>query len=372
MENINVSKKHTSIGIEKCKNVSGDCRLIIFSTLLKYYGVKNILPRELIGFGKGLDFDYKEVQLKSLKLISVNGRKEDFILKLCKKNNLDLKKCKSNMGYSHIITNLNNNVPVIICLDRYYLEYLKIERAHFGYHVVLVIDYNDKGIRVIDALSDKIEVIDYATLERAIYSNLKYLSPNGAWFVFNDNKNKLVNYNNLDNNNIMTNNNLYNHFEIKNDRFTFFMSVKEQSEIMLKQNGSIDKLIEVTTFIKKLYKKIKTMPSYVHYLKYQIPFICTSIKEQDGESSFYRRLYYDFLKDYLRYYNFNIFYSSIKNIIDKELAIWNYVGYNLCKENKNISKQTREIIICFKKIADLEKLLFSKLLYWAEEEIRRG
>lgn len=372
MNDSNINKKNTSIIIEKCENITGDCRLIIFSTLLKYYGVKNISPRELIGFGKGLDFDYKEIQLKSLKLISVNGRKEDFILKLCKENNLDLKKFNSNIGYSHIVTSLNNNVPVIICLDRYYLDYLNIERAHFGYHVVLAIDYSDRGISVIDALSDKIEVIDYVTLEKAIYSNLKYLSPNGAWFVFNGYKKRLANYNNLDNNNIITNNNLYSNFEIKNDRYTFLVSVKEQSENMINQNGSIDKLIEVTTFIKKLYKKIKIMPSYVNYLKYQIPFICTSIKEQDGDSSFYRRLYYDFLKYYLGYYNFNILYSKIENIIDKELAIWNYIGYNLCKENKDISRQTREIIICFKKIADLEKLLFSKLLYWAEKEIKRG
>lgn len=120
----------------------------ITSSLRQVFEYYNYMITEemIFGIASGLDFVY--INLEKSPMIS--GRTKPFVFerKLSERLNMEIK-CKSSSNYNNVfdktIKIINDNKPVVVYVDMFYLKYLNLEEdSHFGGHAIVIFGYDDK------------------------------------------------------------------------------------------------------------------------------------------------------------------------------------------------------------------------------------
>ncbi len=170
MNTIAIDLRKMTIPEEFC-----DCRFFCFRTLLSYYGY---FPAEedMLGLGEGLSLQLLNVSPLSTKIYCPIGRVMNFEEIYGERAGIGISVYQFDPDsiIPQIKEKIDGGDPVIVNVDRYYLSYLTIQRAHVGYHTVLVTGYNDdrQTLQLLDGLTGT-EVISlpYETFEKAVLSD---------------------------------------------------------------------------------------------------------------------------------------------------------------------------------------------------------
>ncbi len=122
-------------------DITTQCRLNSIADIFQYNGIK--LSEEMcFGLGEALTFEYWLDTSSKFPTIIINGF--DFNMENRLFNKFNVKRIihyNSKIDNEDIINCINKNDLVMVDLDRYYLEYLDITKAHFGFHSVIIIGY---------------------------------------------------------------------------------------------------------------------------------------------------------------------------------------------------------------------------------------
>lgn len=323
----------------------GDCRLVLLTQLLRFYDTA-IEPYDIFGYGEGLGFQLDNMKLSNkVELVSVWGRKLECGLKFCEDSSIPLVKAKSNepeieLLDPELLAIQKEKGPIIVAVDRFFLDFLKIKKAHFGYHVVMIKDFDviHKTVDILDVMSSKVETISLQALKSAMYVKLDFASPNGDFYYINDNfgyQDKSVN--------------------------DFKRAVLNQATAFLEKGGAAENMLELSRFLKKFGKRGKKNKKYQCYLEYQIPVLRSGFKEQEASGTFYRQLYLQFLKENGKLFNMCKEIKMVLEDFERDVYLWKTIYSDRNALDGTIFQQTEFIAERLDEIAALEKNIFSKL-----------
>lgn len=341
---------------QRPKQWKGDCRLMLFSKLLGFLNYEDVSPMEILGLGSGLGFYMKEVKLNNINLIAVEGRmlqtEEQFCnnrnIKFCRKDYYRNSEISSKAYFEELLSNLEDGkCSIMASLDRYYLDYLNIEKAHYGYHAVLLISYDHlkKNVVVADVMSDKLETLSLDLLFQAMFADIPYAAPNGSYYIINTNKSN---------------------FRSRIEQERIKDAIIGQAKIMTEKGGPIYQMHQLAMFLQKTSKKAETSKHYERYLIHEMRFLFSTFRELDGSKSFYRELYFNFLDKYcgiiLNKEKSDSLLLDFKHIITK----WISITTNIAQENHHIITKTSELSKILLEISLLEERIFKQLISWLE------
>lgn len=172
----------------QCPSVFNDCRLFCFRMLFFFYG---LYPSEedLIGIGEGLDLFLQNISTLRTKIFLPIGRTLNFEVEYGRKIGIGIH--VNIFGAKNIDEDINllkkkidMGDPVVVNVDRFYLEYLSITKAHVGFHAVLVVGYDDekRTLLLIDSLTGFQTVeLSYELFYKAATSDC-IISTNKMWY----------------------------------------------------------------------------------------------------------------------------------------------------------------------------------------------
>lgn len=343
--NLSNSKKISSN--EKYKN-SVDCRLALLTHMLN---MKNIIINQydILGYSSSLDFlcEKKNI-LNKFELLTIKGRKIDCEQRFIENVGLkyvDNKAVENDDVFDEDIMNkVLSGIPVILSVDRYYLEFLNIKRSHFGWHAVMIngVNKDNKSVEVIDALSSDIKVVDFSILKKAMFSEESYITPQGKWYYVED----------------------YDKFKLlSNDNF--INSLRKQSQYAIEKNGMIEQMNQLLKCLEMFVDKRMNNGKFEILLKCQVMHLISVFKEQESTSTLYRSHYFDFIYNNCKKYNMNDLFLQIENEIKDDIQIWKLIGNIDLK--KNSIDIAMEMIEYLKKIKKLENKIFVNILLYVEK-----
>ncbi len=321
-----------------------DCRLFCFRMLFSYYG---FYPSEedIIGLGEGLNLQLQNVSNLSTKIYCPLGRTLNFEVDYSVKIHLPI---VVNVFAENaiedvvlpIIKKIDAGFPVVVNVDRYYLDYLSVERAHVGFHAVLVVGYNTQSrtLLIIDSLveSELIEV-PYEMLYQAVTSEC-IISTNKMWYHVGAHSTEMTN--------IVT----------IRDRLS---SVRNTAEKILFQQ--IEPMKEFVSSIKAgmLYCGVNgettTDTRVKKYIDLQTSIFLTTFEEQDRAHSFYRKIYISYLAQNISYLSQD--YSSAI------LACGNQLIESIRLVNESRSKDVLAIVDAISSYVQCEQSFFGLVLH---------
>ena len=127
------------------------CETTATGSLLKHIGIELSEPM-LFGIGEGLGYIFWNMKIMDFPFIG--GRiKTDLLTKNIARNlnlNLKVKETSSiKKAWQNVKNELDNNIPVGLKLDCYYLEYFT-SKIHFAGHYVAIYGYDDKYAYLVD------------------------------------------------------------------------------------------------------------------------------------------------------------------------------------------------------------------------------
>lgn len=267
-----------------------DCRLFCFRMLFSYYG---FYPSEedIIGLGEGLNLHLQNVSNLSTKIYCPLGRTLNFEVNYGVKVHLPI---VVNYFIENgiedvvlpIIKKIDAGCPVVVNVDRYYLGYLSIERAHVGFHAVLVVGYDtqSRALLIIDSLVDS-ELIEvpYEMFYQAVTSKCA-ISTNKMWYHVDAHTTGMT------------------HLVTIGDRLS---SIRNTAEKILFQQ--IEPMKGFVSSIKTgmLYcgENGETTPNtkVKKYIDLQTNIFLTTFEEQDRTHSFYRKIFVSYLAQNVSY-----------------------------------------------------------------------
>lgn len=324
------------MNIEKWRKRMSDCRLITISELLKRKGI-DLSPCMCFGLGEGYDFNYwieKNVKVPMLVIVGKNKNESLLFDNL----NIQYKEIDSSIDINALI---NEDENLIIDVDRYYLDYIsnKFGRTHFGKHVLLISKGDDCNYSCFDALDRNISTISKDVVAKARTSDIKPFPPNSRGLYLLSKTSTILN------------------------RDYIIRIVNKNMEVFLNSNDhGINKF---NSFLRQL-ELIASMidnGKYAVFFNVQLEFLCKYIREFESTQSFYRLVYFDFLKEIN-----NKYALSIDNNIDLCLKLgnaWHKIGSemnDMKKQNIAIREKIKIIITRLYKINDLEKEFAERMI----------
>ncbi len=258
--------------IKNFKHYSGvHCETTALRDIFTYNGIRLSEPM-LFGLGEGLGFIYWKS--KQMKFPFVGGRDKELSDNLCK--NLNIRKqdhfsSSFSKAWNEIKKLIDNDIPVLLKLDMFYLEYFK-NPQHFGGHTVVLAGYDNESVYLADSVFESMQKVSLKNFELARTSKSKPFQPKNYYATFEFPKSLP---------------------DLKN---VIKKSIKENAENML--NPPIKNLgVEgIKKFGEEIIKFSKYDTSIYKYLYIWLE------KAGNGGSCF-RNLYKDFLKEFLEYVN---------------------------------------------------------------------
>ncbi|WP_026883323.1 BtrH N-terminal domain-containing protein [Clostridium akagii] len=320
------------------KNIDSDCRIESFCTLLQLEGL-NINKYILFGLGEGLKTDIIEHKKKSIKYYSLVGRDMDVELRALEvlgvTFHVNINEEKGNILNGLIKRNIDNKKPVLVNLDRYYLEYLPIDRAHFGLHCVIICAYDDKNgmVDVIDPFVKEKQKIKYSILNQAMQVELEYFSPKGILITIGNINNKYLSKE-----------------SIREAIVSNCKKILANSKLVIEKMERI--FYNISLVNNQDYKKI--------LISFQVDYICKLILELEPTGSMYRKLYSEYL----------LFSADELNLAEiKEQAVklkkiggrWKELAIS-CKNEKECNNKHHYFVYGFKDIIAEEKIIYKQIL----------
>lgn len=332
----------------------GDCRLILFSHLLKYYGYK-YNESDILGVSSALDFQLFKFKINEHDCFGIMGRDLNAEVNFCKKVGVGC--VRHVIDYNSqslvdedvikdILINLKSNYPVIAVVDRFFLKYLTtINPAHFPFHTIIIIGYNyeRKVFKVIDAMAEGVNELPLEIFLKAMFeTNMIKKEAKGIWYEIRPN-----NY-------TKTSQRLINYEE----------AIKKQVSIFLKDDGPIAVINQLADFLDNLSRKVNIEENnvYVSYLKFQIPLIYKMIFEQEFSCSLYRKLYLDFLLSaFSEKISKKSKINSIKRLFVKDIKKWTAIASKMHSNRKLKINQVKEFSKALREIGKTELMIFEEI-----------
>ena len=161
---------------------ASDCRIQCIRNLLYFYGIEDT-DEMCFGLGEGLTFNYWLHKSGNIPLMVVLGRDLNTEKQLC--GRFSIKMIKLQEDNDRVIKEIKNNNPILIDVDRFYLDYLPTRKAHFGLHGILAIGYDTKyeELYINDYLVDKTIAYSIDKINLARNSNCKMFNPNNNIYI---------------------------------------------------------------------------------------------------------------------------------------------------------------------------------------------
>lgn len=260
-----------------------DCRFFSFRILLSCYG---IFPTEedMLGLGEGLSFSLMNVSTLSTPVYCPIGRNMNFEVAYGEKTGVAIKinhfvnGCTEDL-ISQVKRKIDADVPIVANVDRYYLEYLSIQRAHVGYHTVFIFGYDDEQetIQLFDGLTgSKVVQLSYETFHKAVLSDCS-LSTNRMWYCIERTPTVL---------------------DREIEKITIATSIRNTSQRLLEEMESARRF--VTAMKDRVVAQSGVSPKIGKFWALQNNVFFPSFYEQDRNHSFYRKTFFSFLQKHIR------------------------------------------------------------------------
>lgn len=269
-----------------------DCRFFSFRTLLSYYGH---FPSEedMLGLGEGLSILMMNVSTLPTKIYCPVGRNMDFEVAYGEKVGICIKvNYFDNGSINDVIDQVKRKIdagdPIVANVDRYYLDYVPIQRAHVGYHTILIFGYDDtkQTIQLLDGLmGTKVVELSYENFHKAALSDC-VIPTNKMWYCLEKNQNNQ---------------------ERENEEYNVVTSIRNTCQRMLKE---IENARRFVTVMRNYEAEESGLNLQIRkFLNIQSNMFFPSFYEQDRYHSFYRKTFLAFLKNHI--YLFSAYYQNI-------------------------------------------------------------
>lgn len=159
------------------------CESTALRDVFAYQGIKFSEPM-IFGLGEGLSFVYWK--FRQMPFPFVGGRTRDLSGNLCR--NLKIKRrnhfsTSFDKSWKEIKTLIDNDIPVFLMLDMFYLEYFKVPE-HFGAHCVVLVGYDDKNVYLADTHFETIQKTSLKSFELGRTSKYKPFPPKNYYATF--------------------------------------------------------------------------------------------------------------------------------------------------------------------------------------------
>ncbi len=258
-----------------------DCRFFSFRVLLSRYG---FLPSdaEMLGLGEGLSFQLMNVSSLNTKIYCPIGKDMNFEPAYGKQAGIGIRACTfESGGFDDVIGQVKRKIdednPVVVNADRYYLEYMNIKRAHVGYHTVTVIGYDDEkqAFQLLDGLTGpKVISLSYGLFHKAVVSDC-VLSTGRRWYCVAQPARAAV----------------------KNPGADAVAGALRNT--CLRVLHELESARGFVTAMKKYADQSAASPQIGKYLDVQSNVFFPTFYEQDRTRTFYRKTFLDFLNEHL-------------------------------------------------------------------------
>lgn len=317
--------------------------------ILGYYGY-NITNYMCFGLSEGIDFQYWFNKNNRIPFLCVTGRKLNCENTLTSVFNITTEKKIIELEddfSSFVLSNLNNNTPIMCNVDRYYLDYISniIGKQHFGWHVVCIIGYKIEGNKLYYGIWDifvkKILWISSYEFEVARTSQCVPIATNYECFNFRLGSS---------------------HKELKQE--DIFGAIKRNcNTVLTKENSGISAMEMFSNEIKSI--ALLGDEDYINILSIQLRLFKKYIKRTDTTGTLYREPYAIFLKEvYDLCGEQKINYYSNKMMIISEQWIELIKFLDNTKIDKNCILQISRKIDEIKK---MEEEFFTKLYNYVKQ-----
>jgi hypothetical protein len=311
------------------------CETTATGSLLKQIGIELSEPM-LFGIGQGLGYIFWNMKIMDFPFIG--GRiKPDLLTKNITENlnlNLEVKETSSiNKAWQNVKEKIDNNIPVGLKLDSYYLEYFT-SKIHFAGHYIAIYGYDNEFAYVVDTeqqgglMKTSLKNLELARNEKGPMS-----SRNLSFTISKTNKNYKFDK------------------VIKN---AIILNAKDYLNPPIKNIG-YKGILKTSTEIKKWFNNSKNI---------ERDFKTTAMLMEKGGTggAIFRNFYRDFLKESYEYLKIENIYKAQKEFI--EIAkMWTEVASHFEKtgETKNIKyiNKASEILI---KLSEKEKQAMELLI----------
>jgi hypothetical protein len=306
------------------------CESTALRDVFAYQGIKFTEPM-IFGLGEGLGFVYWKS--KQMPFPFVGGRSKDLSSSLCKNLNIEKQDHFSTSfrkSWNKIKSLADNDTPVFLKLDMFYLEYFKIPE-HFGGHCVVFVGYDDKNVYLADTDFKSIQKTSLKSFELARTSKHKPFPPKNYYATFEFPKSLLS----------------LNEIIIKSIR-------KTANEMLTPPIRNLG-----VGGIKKLGQEIVKFPSYnestfesetISIFKY----IYIWLEEAGTGGSCFRNLYRDFLKESLEYVDNENLVRGYKEY-EKIAKTWKEISGLLLEIDESKVEKLREVQKKFFEVYESEK-----------------
>jgi len=286
-------------------------------------------------YSSGLDFDLAKVPAKNLLLLGVKGRSLELESKFLDFFKIQYIKTQLNTNVRNIgidpkiINCINCNNPIIVIVDRYYLDYLKINRNHFGYHAVIVTGYNlEKGdVVLIDGLTGRKEILSIKNFNQALTKEEPYESEAGTIYT-------ISNYGSI-------NITIQDYMKALSDQCNYFFA----------DGGIAFKIKVIINYLQRTSKNALQNNEITMFLRVQLALPSSTFREQDVDGSFYRRLYFNYLLSDFNRTSFNEDdFKYLSNLADDDIRLWREIGSNdfadVFQKSEYFIEKLSEILNC--------------------------
>jgi len=326
----------------------GDCRLSLFSHLLQFYEMK-YTPADIMGYSSGLDFQIHKINTKHSLCFGVSGRAMEIEEEFAEIIGLKIEKRRAFLDdgiarsqcCEELISCIKNGRPIFASIDRFYLDYLKIKKAHMPFHAVILNGYDieKKSFWAVDSLVDDYVEIDREVMLDAMFATSTLKAEAVAeWFVVE--KDTLTNV----------------------TKPTLKQILEKQCEKYHVGGGMQGNFVELIRFLKSMQKKMQENKNHQTYMKYQVAMLYNQIRDQDFEHYFYRNLYFSFLENRLESREFQLMDEKhFLNLINKDRRLWLKLSQQYTFGSDVKKRHIRKLIYYLEAILKVEDEIFSKL-----------
>lgn len=331
---------------------AGDCIMVLFSHLLRYYGV-DYMPAEMMVATASLDFMLNKYEVGEHICFFVSGRKFDMEESFAGKLGLKLEQRYYVLGEDEARTKteclkemigvLKQGYPLFVTIDRFYLDYLRIQRSHMPYHALIIIGYDEKKevFTAIDSLADTYVQIPAEIIMKSMFeTSVMKREAKTKWYFIDAEKVRDLHKP-----------------DIKDG---MLKQIGEYTE----NGGALDRINDTIRFLEMILKKCKGTENknYYNFIKYQVTMLYTEIHDQDYEHLFYRKLYFGQCMRYIE--DFGAAEEKKEELfihINEAVALWGKLSDARAFGQKFEMKQVSELIDSLKCIYMAEKRIFEAM-----------
>ncbi|SHI05587.1 BtrH N-terminal domain-containing protein [Clostridium grantii] len=330
--------------VEHCS--IGDCKMVMFSKLLKHYGVE-YTPAEIMVAASGLNFMVYKYKIGTRICFFISGRKFNLEEEFADKIGLKLQKRKYILGenkekvkktcLNEMIELLESGYPIFVMIDLFYLDYLTMKHFHMPFHAIIIIGYDKekKKFKAIDSLMDEYVYISDSIMIKSMFetSVMKSVARAEYFYIRNEDVENL-------------------------HKIDMKKGMNQLVKEYLEEGGVLDTLKGTINFIESIIEKSISFdnPNYINFIKYQIIMIYTEIRSQDYQHLFYRKLYFDECSKFFSNKDYSYDKKNAFNkLTEEDISLWRKLANERSNEEKFEMIQALELVKGLKKIYQIER-----------------